>query len=82
MPRQSAPILTRRGSCEASAVLLNAYCTHRNPPPLRWATTEARIKGAAPPAGLEPSVVLERHYALNWLTRFEDEDWDDVETPT
>ncbi|MCO6561396.1 MAG: DUF4272 domain-containing protein, partial [Gilliamella sp.] len=24
----------------------------------------------------------ERHYALNWLTNFENADWDDVDTPT
>jgi len=27
-------------------------------------------------------VVEERHHALNWLIRFEDADWDDVQTPT
>jgi hypothetical protein len=26
-------------------------------------------------------VVAERHHALNWLTRFGDADWDDVDTP-
>ena len=49
---------------------------------LHWATTDARIKKGPPPAGLEPGVVAERHYALNWLVRFEDADWDDVDTPT
>lgn len=27
-------------------------------------------------------VVAERHHALNWLVRFMDADWDDVDTPT
>lgn len=27
-------------------------------------------------------VVAERHHALNWLVRFDDADWDDVDTPT
>jgi hypothetical protein len=49
---------------------------------LHWATTEARVKKAAVPAGVEPGVVAERHYALNWLTCFEGADWDDVTTPT
>jgi hypothetical protein len=49
---------------------------------LHWATTDARVKNAAPPAGLEPGVVAERHHALNWLVRFQDAAWDDVETPT
>ncbi|WP_394816959.1 DUF4272 domain-containing protein [Streptomyces lonegramiae] len=25
---------------------------------------------------------MERHYALNWLVRFEDSAWDEVDTPT
>lgn len=49
---------------------------------LAWAVTDARINDRAPLDGIEPGVVAERHYALNWLTRFEDADWDDVTTPT
>ena len=49
---------------------------------LHWATTSARTKGEPAPAGLEPGVVFERHYALNWLTCFQDAEWDDVDTPT
>jgi hypothetical protein len=49
---------------------------------LHWATTDARVKKAAQPSGVEPGVVAERHYALNWLTGFEGADWDDVTTPT
>lgn len=47
-----------------------------------WATTEARQSKAEPPAGLIPGVVLERHYALNWLTGNDPSEWDDVTTPT
>lgn len=49
---------------------------------LAWAVTDARINDRAPLDGIEPGVVAERHYALNWLTRFENADWDDVTTPT
>jgi hypothetical protein len=49
---------------------------------LHWATTDARVKQAPMPAALDPGVVAERHYALNWITRFADADWDDVDTPT
>jgi Domain of unknown function (DUF4272) len=49
---------------------------------IHWATTEARLKNFAPPAGVDPGVVVERHRALNWLTRWADADWDDVDTPT
>jgi hypothetical protein len=49
---------------------------------LHWAVREERRKGEPPPASLEPGVIQERHYALNWLTGFEDASWDDVDTPT
>ena len=41
-----------------------------------------------PPAGemggsdLDPGVVLERYYALNWLVQHEGAEWDEVKTPT
>lgn len=47
-----------------------------------WATTDARIKGREAPAGLDPGVVYERHYALNWLIGYMGQDWDDVSTDT
>ena len=47
-----------------------------------WATTEARVKNQDPPAGLDPGVVMERHYALNWLVGYSDQEWDDVTTDT
>lgn len=48
-----------------------------------WAVRQAGIKGDDVPAGLEPGVVLERHYALNWLIGYNDNaDWDDVTTDT
>jgi len=49
---------------------------------LHWAVRDAQVKKADAPNGLLPGVVLERHYALNWLVRFEDADWDHVDTPT
>lgn len=63
----------------APAAILDALDQHLR---LHWATTDARMGNRPPPAGLEPGVVFERHYALNWLTRFQDADWDDVDTPT
>lgn len=47
-----------------------------------WATTDARMNGRAAPAGLEPGVVYERHYALNWLIGYGGQDWDDISTDT
>ncbi|MEO7716075.1 MAG: DUF4272 domain-containing protein [Capsulimonas sp.] len=49
---------------------------------LHWAVREAHQQELSPPAQLEPGVISERHHALNWLVRFENADWDDVDTPT
>lgn len=50
---------------------------------LHWAARQAmQVEHKEPPAGLEPGVLQERHHALNWLTRFADAEWDDVDTPT
>lgn len=46
-----------------------------------WAVRQAGIDGEEPPAGLHPGVVVERHYALNWLTYYAEE-WDDITTDT
>jgi len=48
---------------------------------LHWAVRQARLDKREP-AGLDGGVILERHHALNWLVRFEESDWDDVDTPT
>lgn len=48
---------------------------------IHWATEEARIKNKKVPADLNPDVVMERHFALNWLTMYAD-DWDDITTDT
>lgn len=47
---------------------------------INWACEEARDQGQRPPAKLNPSVVYERHYALNWLLG--DQDWDLVMAET
>ncbi|MGH1351088.1 MAG: DUF4272 domain-containing protein [Methyloligellaceae bacterium] len=49
---------------------------------VHWIVREASAKGQREPECLKAGVILERHHALNWLTRFEDADWDDVDTPT
>ena len=47
-----------------------------------WSTTDARIKNQPSPADLEGGVVMERHYALNWLIGYMDQEWDEVSTDT
>ncbi|MBJ2158085.1 DUF4272 domain-containing protein [Variovorax sp. IB41] len=49
---------------------------------LHWLTRQAELKEQAVPAGLDAGVILERHRVLNWLVRFENKEWDEVDTPT
>lgn len=49
---------------------------------MNWACVDARIKGQQPTGNINPSVIYERHYALNWLTKYENQAWDDVQTDT
>ena len=47
-----------------------------------WAVVDARINGKPTPSKLDPSVVLERHYTLNWLIGYMDQEWDQITTDT
>lgn len=47
-----------------------------------WALTDARINGRPAPGQLNGSVVYERHYALNWLVRYMNQEWDNISTDT
>jgi hypothetical protein len=50
---------------------------------VHWAVREAALRRRLVPAGVDPDVVVERHYALNWLIRrYGVNDWDDVDTST
>jgi hypothetical protein len=49
---------------------------------LDWACVSARVKNEKAPGGLDSSVIYERHYALNWLIKFMNQDWDNVTTDT
>ncbi len=49
---------------------------------LDWAVVDARLKRLPTPGDMEAGVVYERHYALNWLIGFQDQEWDDVRTDT
>lgn len=48
----------------------------------RWADVEASLSGLDLSAKLNSSVLLERHYALNWLVGYLNQDWDNVSTDT
>jgi hypothetical protein len=45
-----------------------------------WAVRDAQIFNKPIPGGMDPEVVYERHYAINWLAG--NEDWDSVSTDT
>lgn len=48
---------------------------------LHWAARNANLKKEAMPANLDLSIIMERHYAINWVTFYADE-WDDITTDT
>jgi hypothetical protein len=49
---------------------------------MHWATHHASLNQEAMPAGLQHGIVKEWHHAINWLTCYGNEDWDDVTTDT
>jgi len=46
-----------------------------------WSAIELRLHGQSSDA-LNEEIIRERHRALNWLIRYMDQDWDDVQTDT
>ncbi len=49
---------------------------------LDWICTDARLHHDEAYLTVVPGVVYERHYALNWLTCYRNQDWDDVTCDT
>jgi len=48
---------------------------------LHWATRNAKLYNEDS-IKLNPSVVIERHYAINWATNYEGLEWDEITTDT
>ncbi|WP_282079652.1 DUF4272 domain-containing protein [Aquimarina algiphila] len=48
---------------------------------LDWTCVDARVNGIELD-NLHPGVVYERHYALNWLIQYRNQNWDDVSCDT
>jgi hypothetical protein len=71
--------LRKQPAARPASEILDALDLHYR---LHWATRQAILKKNPAPAGLNDGVLQERHHALNWLVRFEDREWDDVDTPT
>jgi Domain of unknown function (DUF4272) len=70
--RQNAKLRTKKEILDQADLILR----------LNWACVNARIKNEQAPSGLNSSVVYERHYSLNWLINFLNQDWDNVTTDT
>src|SRR5262249_16959283 len=68
-----------KAALRPNAAVLDALDLHFR---LHWAVRQARLDGKDGAKDVDAGVILERHHALNWLVRFEDADWDDVDTPT
>ena len=49
---------------------------------MNWACVDARFKNENVSGDINPSVIYERHYSLNWLTHYQDQAWDDIQTNT
>lgn len=47
-----------------------------------WAARQAAENRQPPPASIDGCIVSERQHALNWLIRFQNADWDNVDIPT
>ncbi|QJD92960.1 DUF4272 domain-containing protein [Duganella dendranthematis] len=71
--------LRKQPVARAPGEILDALDLHYR---LHWASRQAILKKTPAPAGINDGVLQERHHALNWLVRFEDREWDDVDTPT
>ena len=48
---------------------------------INWACVDAKINGIEL-NDLNPGIVYERHYALNWLTNYMEQEWDKISTDT
>ena len=71
--------LLQNVSLRPDAEILDALDLHFR---LHWAVRQARQDQQMHLGEIQSGVVYERHYALNWLTCFEEADWDQVDTPT
>lgn len=70
-PTEAKAAATLRPATEIIDELDRTYRMH-------WACVNARVMGKEAPAALHPGIVYERYYALRWLMRTGDADWDAV----
>jgi hypothetical protein len=70
--RQNAKLRTKKEILDQADLILR----------INWACVNARVKNEPAPSGLNSSVVYERHYSLNWLINYMNQEWDKVTTDT
>jgi len=70
--------LNRNFTLRSKSEILNAADLYYR---MDWAVVDARLNGLAIEP-LNPGVVYERHYALNWLINYMDQEWDEVSCDT
>jgi hypothetical protein len=49
---------------------------------LHWTCRQSQLDKVPPPTALIPGVIQEWHHAINWITGYEDQEWDEVATDT
>ena len=47
-----------------------------------WSVRNARVNSTPAPEDIDPGVIMERHYGINWLMGYCGQSWDDVSTDT
>jgi hypothetical protein len=77
-PEQQA-IINEQARLRAPGEILDEVDMHFR---LHWAARQAHQQGLPAPANVDIGVIQERRLALNWLTHFENAEWDDVDCPT
>jgi len=48
----------------------------------QWTVRDAEVNGKPAPQDIDPGIIVERHYAINWLMGYLGQAWDDVTTDT
>lgn len=77
--RQTREVFESKAVVRSTAEILDELDkTYR----LHWACVQARLTRQQPGGGINSSIIYERHYALNWLTNYMTQEWDDVSTDT
>ena len=78
---QDEQLFASQVSLRPTAELLDALDLHYR---LHWFAVETRVNKKLEQHTIEEGVVQERHYALNWLLKFQlvHAAWDEIDTPT